>query len=90
MTPLERYRAESTRPDFVEDPDQLSAVKRLDALYHALKEAGWEDLGMVKSKEYQTKKNLWARPNMLRTYSKSELRRMVEQAPETGLKLVKG
>ena len=60
------------------------------ALYHALKEAGWEDLGMVKSKEYQTKKNLWARPNMLRTYSKSELRRMVEQAPETGLKLVKG
>ena len=59
------------------------------ALYHALKEAGWEDLGMVKSAEYQTKKNMWARPDMLKRYNKSELRRMVEQAPEPGLKLVK-
>lgn len=59
------------------------------ALYHALKEAGWIDLGMVKSAEFQTKKNIWARPDMVKTYSKSELRRMVEQAPEQGLKLVK-
>lgn len=60
------------------------------ALYHALKEAGWVDLGMVKSADYQTKKSLWAREDMVRAYSKSELRRMVEQAPEQGLKLVKG
>jgi hypothetical protein len=65
------------------------------ALYHALKEAGWEDLGMVKSTDYPTKKNMWARPDMLKRYNKSELRRMVEpapaveQAPEPGLKLVK-
>ena len=45
MTPLERYRAESTRPDFVEDLDQLSAVKRLDALYHALLRAAGGQAG---------------------------------------------
>ena len=67
------------------------------ALYHALKEAGWIDLGMVKSAEFQTKKNIWASEDMVRRYSKSELRRMVEQeqtpapaeVPEPGLKLVK-
>ena len=59
------------------------------ALLHGLKEAGWEDLGAVKSADYQTKKNLWVRPDMLRTYNKSDLRRMVEQPPEPGLKLVK-
>jgi hypothetical protein len=58
------------------------------ALYHALKEAGWIDLGMVKSADFQTKKNLWVRPDMVKTFSKSDLRRMVEQAPEPGLKLV--
>jgi hypothetical protein len=60
------------------------------AILHALKEAGWEDLGAVKSAEYQTKKNIWARPDILKVYNKSDLRRMVEQAPESGLKLVKG
>jgi len=60
------------------------------ALLHAMKEAGWQDLGMVKSAEFQTKKNLWARPDMVLQHNKSELRRMVEQAPEPGLKLVKG
>jgi hypothetical protein len=59
------------------------------AVLHALKEAGWIDLGMVKSTDYQTKKNLWVREDMVKTYSKSELRRMVEQAPEQGLKLGK-
>ena len=67
------------------------------ALYHALKEAGWIDLGMVKSAEFQTKKNIWASEDMVRKWNKSELRRMVEQeqtpapaeAPEPGLKLVK-
>ena len=60
------------------------------AILHALKEASWEDLGAVKSADYQTKKNIWARPDILKVYNKSELRRMVEQAPEPGLKLVKG
>lgn len=59
------------------------------ALLHGLKEAGWIDLGAVKSAEFQTKKNLWAREDMIKNYSKSDLRRMVEQAPEAGLKLVK-
>jgi hypothetical protein len=65
------------------------------ALYHALKEAGWIDLGMVKSADFQTKKNIWASEDMVRRWNKSELRRMVEQtpapaeAPEPGLKLVK-
>ena len=67
------------------------------ALYHALKEAGWFDLGMVKSAEFQTKKNIWASEDMVRKWNKSELRRMVEQeqtpapaeVPEPGLKLVK-
>lgn len=67
------------------------------ALYHALKEAGWIDLGMVKSAEFQTKKNIWASEDMVRKWNKSELRRMVEQeqtpapaeVPEPGLKLVK-
>lgn len=39
MTPLERYHAEGARPDFVQDPDQLAAIARLDALYHALMDA---------------------------------------------------
>jgi cell division protein ZapE len=39
MTPLERYHAEGARPDFVQDPDQLAAITRLDALYHTLMEA---------------------------------------------------
>ena len=59
------------------------------ALLHALKEAGWQDMGMVKSTDYPTKKNMWARPDMLRSYTKSDLRRMIEQPPEPGLKLVK-
>jgi hypothetical protein len=49
------------------------------ALLHGLKEAGWIDLGAVKSAEFQTKKNLWARPDIIKTYSKSDLRRMVEE-----------
>jgi len=59
------------------------------AILHALKEAGWEDMGAVKSVDYQTKRNLWARPDMLRAYNKSDLRRMVEGAAGPGLTLVK-
>jgi len=59
------------------------------AILHALKEAGWVDLGAVKSTEFQTKKNLWAREDMVRSYSKSDLRRMVEHATGPGLTVVK-
>jgi hypothetical protein len=60
------------------------------ALLHGLKEAGWVDLGAVKSAEFQTKKNLWAREDMVRSYNKSDLRRMVEHAAGPGLTVVKG
>ena len=59
------------------------------ALLHGLKEAGWIDLGAVKSAEFQTKKNLWAREDMIKAYSKSDLRRMVEHAAGPGLTVVK-
>ena len=59
------------------------------ALLHGLKEAGWIDLGAVKSTEFQTKKNLWARPDMVKSYNKSDLRRMVEHAAGPGLTVVK-
>ena len=47
------------------------------ALLHALKEAGWVDVGRLGSVDYQTKKHVFAAPAMANT-SKSELRRMVE------------
>ena len=56
-----------------------------NALYHALDEAGWKDYGRVMSADFTSKKRLFAAPE-LRDKSKSELRRMVERAPE-GLKL---
>ena len=49
------------------------------ALLHALKEAGWTDLGRVGSAEYPTKKHLFADPAILRQYNKSDLRRMLEE-----------
>jgi hypothetical protein len=47
------------------------------ALLHALKEAGWVDMGHIASAEYSTKKHVWVAPEFKRR-SKSELRRMVE------------
>ena len=51
------------------------------AMLHALKEAGWIDMGHCGSGEFLTKKHIWCAPELRRT-SKSELRRMVE--PVTG------
>jgi hypothetical protein len=48
------------------------------ALLHAFKEAGWVDCGRLHSREFPTKKQIFARPAMIERYSKSELRRMVE------------
>ena len=47
------------------------------ALLHALKEAGWVDVGYIASGEYTTKKHVWVAPEFKRR-SKSDLRRMVE------------
>jgi len=51
------------------------------ALLHALKEAGWIDMGRIGSAAYQTKKRIFASPHATH-YNKSDMRRMVEQAPQ--------
>jgi len=58
------------------------------ALLHALKEAGWVDCGRVKSREFGTKKHIFSCPEMA-DYSKSDLRRMVEENPPPKMVLVK-
>jgi hypothetical protein len=58
------------------------------ALLHALKEAGWVDCGRLKSREFGTKKHIFACPEMA-DYSKSDLRRMVEENPQPKMVLVK-
>jgi len=47
------------------------------ALLHALKEAGWVDMGRLKSRDYDSKKHVFCVREMVDT-SKSDLRRMVE------------
>ena len=47
------------------------------ALLHALKEAGWKDLGLVHAPEHPTKRHIFVSPEMAQ-FKKSELRRMVE------------
>ena len=58
------------------------------ALLHALKEAGWVDMGRLKSRRYDTKKHIFAAPDMVGT-PKSDLRDMVETTPPTSVRLVK-
>lgn len=59
------------------------------ALLHALKEAGWIDLGRVGTREYQTKKHLFCAPDMV-DIGRADLRRMVEEVPApANIKLVK-
>ena len=51
------------------------------ALLHALQEARWVDLGLVHARpEYATKRHIFAAPEMAERYSRSDLRRMVDQA----------
>lgn len=57
------------------------------ALYHALKEAGWRDCGRLGSREHPNKKHIYCAPE-LADIPKSELRRMVEDAPATAPILV--
>jgi len=58
------------------------------ALLHAFKEAGWVDCGRLKSRDYDTKKHIFCAPDMV-DRPKSELRRMVEDAPPSALVRVK-
>ena len=51
------------------------------ALLHALKEAGWIDCGRLASRDYNTKKHIYASPELAGVLSKSELRRAVEDTP---------
>jgi hypothetical protein len=59
------------------------------ALLHALKEAGWIDLGRINTRELSTKKHLFCAPELAAT-PRAELRRMVEQTPvPSAVRLVK-
>lgn len=58
------------------------------ALLHALKEAGWVDMGRLKSRRHDNKKHIFCAPDMV-DVSKSELRDMVEAAPPSSVRLVK-
>ena len=58
------------------------------ALLHAFKEAGWIDCGRVASGEYQTKKHIFAAPDIVEKHSKSDLRRMVEGVASSDGKVV--
>lgn len=60
------------------------------ALLHALKEAGWIDMGRLASREFGTKKHIFCAPELADTATKSELRRMVEETPApSAVRLVK-
>jgi hypothetical protein len=54
------------------------------ALFHALKEAGWADMGRLASREYQTKKHIFCAPELAAS-SRSDLRRAIEKTPEGAL-----
>jgi hypothetical protein len=58
------------------------------ALFHALREAGWVDMGRIASRDYLSKKHIFIAPDMVGV-PKSELRRMVEAAPPLSVRLVK-
>jgi RepB DNA-primase from phage plasmid len=58
------------------------------ALLHALKEAGWQDKGRLKSREFDSKKHIFCAPE-LGDLAKSELRRLVEENPPPKMVLVK-
>ena len=58
------------------------------ALLHALKEAGWVDMGRLKSRRHDTKKHIFCAPDMV-DMSRSDMRDMVEEPPASMLQRVK-
>ena len=59
------------------------------ALLHALKEAGWIDMGRIASGDLPTKKHIFASPDTAKAVSKSEMRRRVEEPIAPRMALVK-
>jgi len=55
------------------------------ALLHAFKEAGWIDMGRINSKEHMNKKHIFAAPEVIQKYGKSDLRRMAEVLPNSSI-----
>ena len=53
------------------------------ALLHALKEAGWVDMGMCMSPDFTTKKHIYVRPD-LQFVPKADLRRAIEPKRKEG------
>jgi hypothetical protein len=53
------------------------------ALLHALKEAGWIDMGRIGSTDYPTKKHIFISPE-IKERNKSDLRRKAEELPKSG------
>jgi hypothetical protein len=60
------------------------------ALLHALKEAGWVDMGRLRSRDFDARKHIICAPELAKSATKSELRRMVEETPApSAVRLVK-
>ena len=61
------------------------------ALLHAFREAGWVDMGLLKSREHTTKKHIFCAPELINK-SKTELRDMlpdIKTKPDPVMRLVK-
>lgn len=58
------------------------------ALLHAFREAGWVDMGLLKSRAHGTKKHIFCAPDMVNK-SKSDLRDLVESPASPTMRLVK-
>lgn len=56
---------------------------------HALEESDWVPLGAIYSKELPTKKQAWCAPGMLDLYSRSEMRRMLDEPTSSPMVRVK-
>jgi hypothetical protein len=54
-----------------------------------MKESGWVDLGRVASARHTTKKHIFATPEMVDRYSKSQLRDMAEEPPQINVVQIK-
>jgi hypothetical protein len=53
----------------------------LPMLTHALRESGWADLGMVNLRDANSKKRIFCTEEMKAKHSRSDLRRIAEEAP---------
>lgn len=61
----------------------------MPALLHALKESGWVDLGRVKSRQYPTKRHVFAAPDVVEQLTMTQIRALVEAPPDNLVRLAK-